>query len=221
MQTAFSQSVRNGQTAAPGVTTTVVTVTPKIAKEWLERNTHNRPLRSMTADSYADRMRAGQWVLTHQGIAFDVDGNILDGQHRLEAVVRSGITVQMLVTRGLPREAQIVVDDHSKRSPFDAIALSDGGGDLTKEDVAIAAALHRGAKNHTYRLNKVDLKAFIEKHYDAIKFASALRAGHGAKRAITQMTNGTRVKATALLSSGRFYTPGSRSTQTTTAPPLF
>jgi hypothetical protein len=47
-------------------------------------------------------MKGGNWSLTGQGISFDVDGNLLDGQHRLAAVVRSGVTISMIVLWDLP-----------------------------------------------------------------------------------------------------------------------
>ena len=45
----------------------------------------------------ADDMRAGRFVVTHQAIAFDAKGNLIDGQHRLRAVIMSGVTVTMQV----------------------------------------------------------------------------------------------------------------------------
>ncbi len=43
-------------------------------------------------------MREGHWDTTHQGIAIASDGTLVDGQHRLLAIVESGVTVRMNVT---------------------------------------------------------------------------------------------------------------------------
>jgi hypothetical protein len=77
-------------------------ITPSQAGLWLERNPTNRPLRESTVAAYAADMQDGNWLPTHQGIAIDDNGVLIDGQHRLAAIVRSGCTIGMLVTRGLP-----------------------------------------------------------------------------------------------------------------------
>jgi hypothetical protein len=81
---------------------TLRTVTPSMAAEILERNKNNRTLRESVVDSYAQDMRNGHWLVNNQGIALADDGSLLDGQHRLSAIVRSGVSVPMLVVAGLP-----------------------------------------------------------------------------------------------------------------------
>src|SRR4051812_36080512 len=77
-------------------------ITPAIAAAILKNNIANRPVRQMAIDEYAQEMSAGRWALTHQGIAIDEKNTLLDGQHRLLAVMQSGVTVVMQVTRGVP-----------------------------------------------------------------------------------------------------------------------
>ncbi|MFL6416119.1 MAG: hypothetical protein ACJ74Y_10695 [Bryobacteraceae bacterium] len=89
-------------TILPIMKSTWEEITPKKAAVFLEKNVTNRPLREATTTAYERDMRAGNWVSTHQGVAFNDRGELIDGQHRLTAVVRSGVTVRMLVTRGLP-----------------------------------------------------------------------------------------------------------------------
>src|SRR4051812_47344546 len=100
-------------------------VTPEMASQWLRYNNHNRAMRKSVWERYAEDMRAGRWLLTHQGVAFDEEGNLVDGQHRLRAVVESGVTVELSVTYGVPMDRQIVVDDHAVRSHVDALKLAD------------------------------------------------------------------------------------------------
>ena len=61
----------------------VMDVTPSQAANWLEGNTHNRPVTQAHVERLAAEMSAGRWRLTHQGIAFSTRGVLLDGQHRL------------------------------------------------------------------------------------------------------------------------------------------
>ena len=63
----------------------------------------------------------GNWVFNHQGLAFDEDGHLTDGQHRLEAIVKAdkiepGITVPLMITWNLPRESNTKVDLVRRRS---------------------------------------------------------------------------------------------------------
>ena len=86
--------------------TTIESITPKIAQEYLQKVdiAHQRKLTISRAQSFAREMTAGHWFLNHQGIAFDEQGRLIDGQHRLKAIELCGITLQMLVTRGIATE---------------------------------------------------------------------------------------------------------------------
>ncbi len=98
-------------------------ITPEIAKEILASNTGNRRIRSTVVSRYADEMAAGTWSLTHQGIAIDRHGNLLDGQHRLSAIVKSGIPCNMMVTSGLDAEVFSSIDRLTPRSDADALRM--------------------------------------------------------------------------------------------------
>jgi hypothetical protein len=97
--------MRNGKTYNHKITTKFEDIGPELAKKYLARNVSNRNLREATVRAYEIDMRAGNWVSTHQGIAFNDRGDLIDGQHRLAAIVRSRATVRLLVTRGLPTES--------------------------------------------------------------------------------------------------------------------
>jgi hypothetical protein len=102
----------------------VLRVSPELAATWLTRNTSNRPLSKSTVQQLADQIQRGEWQLTHQGIAFDEDDVLIDGQHRLAAIVRAGLTVPLTVTHGVPRTAFTVMDTGRKRTGRDALALA-------------------------------------------------------------------------------------------------
>jgi hypothetical protein len=87
-----------------------VLVTPEVARRWLERNAGNRRVRESHVEALALAMMGGEWRLTHQGIAFDPEGNLLDGQHRLRAVVLAETPVRMTVARDVAPEAFAALD---------------------------------------------------------------------------------------------------------------
>lgn len=119
--------------------TEVVKVTPAIATAWLTLNTHNRVVAPQRVDAYAKDMLAGNWKLTHQGVAISVDNVIGDGQHRLLAVQKSGVTVEMLVTTGLPTEAIIAIDRGFVRTISNAINMSIEGSGWINSKVTAAS----------------------------------------------------------------------------------
>lgn len=106
--------------------TELITITPAMATKWLATTKRNRSLSPATVKAYAADMRAGAWKITHQGIGFDVDGALVDGQHRLSAVIEADIPVTMPVTHGLPRDAQDVIDAPRVRTVKDQLELIDG-----------------------------------------------------------------------------------------------
>jgi hypothetical protein len=93
--------------------TILMHVTPAIAREWLKSNTENRPLRTSHVEALRAAFERGEYKPTHQGVAFDVRGVVLDGQHRLHAIALINdpdASFPMLVTRGLERETFNVID---------------------------------------------------------------------------------------------------------------
>lgn len=106
--------------------TVIETITPAIAAQYLKKNTNNRNLRDSFVYYLANEMIAGRWQITNQGIAFFADGQLADGQHRLQAVVQSGITIKVMVTRGLPLDAMSAIDVGAKRSVADFLHLHHG-----------------------------------------------------------------------------------------------
>lgn len=103
---------------------TVEVITPRKAQEWLGANVHNRSLRNQTVVAkYANDMNKGAWRFTGEAIKFSTSGALLDGQHRLHALIRANVTLPMLVIRNLEDDSQEVMDSGAKRSPADALGL--------------------------------------------------------------------------------------------------
>lgn len=110
-------------TVHPKSTAKLVSVTPKMAQQWLLKNHKNRNLRQAKVDRYARDLTAGAWRFTGESIKFDWDGNLLDGQHRLAAILKSGVTVELLVVHNVDPAAQDVMDTGAARTTVDMLAL--------------------------------------------------------------------------------------------------
>lgn len=102
--------------AFPSLHTELMHVTPELAARWLaDHNAGNRSISKHIVRNYAAEMAAGNWKLTHQGPAFDDTGRLIDGQHRLAAVVESRVSIPMHVTFGADPETFTVLDIGYKR----------------------------------------------------------------------------------------------------------
>lgn len=101
-----------------------MTVTREIAREMLSKNTHNRNIRPAHVTRLAADMSAGTWDEANgETIKIACDGVVLDGQHRLLAVVESGAAIKMIVVTGLHHRAQETIDRGSPRSFADVLKL--------------------------------------------------------------------------------------------------
>mgnify|MGYP003632744158 FL=1 len=100
-------------------------ITPDKAKDMLVQNTRNyRKLSSAKVEVLSRELNADEWEATTQGVGFDTEGVLIDGQHRLSAIVSSDVTVpSMLVCYGLPLRAKNKIDVGNKRTFADLTKL--------------------------------------------------------------------------------------------------
>jgi len=115
-----------------------VFVTPELATAWLSCNTINRPLSASTVQRYAAAMTGGRWEVSNDAIAFDKGGNLVNGQHRLAAVVKAGLGQTFVVVHGLEPTAFAVLDAGKKRSASDALSIA---GYTNTKNLAAAARI--------------------------------------------------------------------------------
>jgi hypothetical protein len=172
----------------PSIRTRWELITPQIAATYMERNfDRNRSLRKGWIATLKQVMAAGEFRPTHQGIAFDEQGHLIDGQHRLQAVIESGISVWLLVARDVPRDAVLTIDLHARRNPADQIRIVDESCSPNNTDVAIARVMRSGAREYPrgggndYLFSTERIHQFLLAHWDAVRF-SQHHTGGGQKR---------------------------------------
>jgi hypothetical protein len=157
--------------SAPEPNMVRMTITPAQAANWLEHaNNHNRSVSDRVVQQYARDIKAGRWHLTHQGIAFDPRGNLLDGQHRLWAVVEAGVPVEMHVWFNVASVAQMVTDVGRIRRLADNLRLGGGLPNAgTNELACLRAMLGRG---NCPPLTPEEARQAMERHGEAVAFAT-------------------------------------------------
>ena len=103
-----------------------VLVTPTMAKKWLEDgNNGNRKLRQDYAKNLALQMIENTWREgTGVPIIFDEYGGVIDGQHRLNAIVIANKPIKFTIARNVNREVQDVIDTGLNRQASDVLSFS-------------------------------------------------------------------------------------------------
>jgi hypothetical protein len=170
-------------------------VAPEDASGMMDRNyDRNRALRRTWVDYLAHTMVEETFYPTHQGIAFDEDGQLIDGQHRLEAIRKSGRGQWLLVATGIPRSAVLAMDRHARRRESDQIRVATDDLFPTYHDVSIARAMHLGFRaDPTVRLDGQELVDFLRARGAAIAFAQRHFSSSGYHR--NAMVRGAIAKA--------------------------
>tara|TARA_R100000734_G_scaffold18786_2_gene16544 strand:- start:26 stop:859 length:834 start_codon:yes stop_codon:yes gene_type:complete len=106
------------------ISTQIENITPDFAIDVLTtKNINNRSIKPANLNRLITAIDNGQWVVTHQGIAFDDNGYLLDGQHRLEAIVKTGKTLPMMVTRNISAKIFNCIDTGTARSAADSLFI--------------------------------------------------------------------------------------------------
>jgi hypothetical protein len=99
-------------------------IPPGLAKKYLATMPKNRRVRKKHADNLTLLMKDGHWKKTGDAIRFNQKGELIDGQHRLMAVIASGITIRTLVIREVPNNAFMDLDTGAVRSPGDLLSIA-------------------------------------------------------------------------------------------------
>ena len=122
------------------------TITPQLAKDLLSGNLHNRSVSKNRVHYYAEIMKRGEWDGRNgESIKITRDGEITDGQHRLLAVIESGIPTEMMVVYNVSLQSQETIDQGRPRSLTDIFTLR--GYKNAKYLSSISKALVRWEKN--------------------------------------------------------------------------
>lgn len=104
----------------------IETITPAQAEAYLlaAAGHRQRPLTQARVRTLARAITDGQWRVTHQAIAFDPDGILIDGQHRIAAIALAGVTVDILVVRDADASTFDLIDTGRSRGPAQTLAIA-------------------------------------------------------------------------------------------------
>lgn len=188
------------------IETTIVTITPQLAREWLASNiANNRNINHTRVAAYARTMASNGWNLTHQGIAFDEFGKLIDGQHRLLAIIRADKPVTMMVTRGVPHKNGefLCIDLGYRRSDSNLLQISGIDDPVRKDMVSVVRSWWYHKKPGGNRPTPAEVQDYITRHYTVIAKLYELShiRKHGAGASATKANNIQGIVGAALLSA--------------------
>ena len=111
-------------------------ITPLEAARMLQRNTHNRSLVPTQVAFLVNEIASGRWMRNGATILFSKEGELMDGQHRLSAIVKAGIPAWCKIDYTIDKAAFPTIDTGRRRTPGDVLHIAG-----EKSGIATAAAL--------------------------------------------------------------------------------
>lgn len=164
----------------------ITTITPELAASLLEHNHLNRPLSDAHVKRIAAQILADKWKFNGDTIKISVNNEVLDGQHRLWAIIEAKQAVETILVRGIERDAFSTIDTLRRpRSGGDVIALNG----TTRYRNIISSALQwlwrwqhgclEKYKDPKFRIENSDIEAMFTAHPQiirAIESAAKLRS---------------------------------------------
>ena len=163
----------------------VVIMTPVLAKNILDtRNTSNRKLTISNVKLLTKMMNEGKWDFNGDSIRFDDKGVMIDGQHRLYAIVNSEKSSPMIVITGVNTDAFDTIDIGTKRSASDIFSINNIANEvLTASVVKFIYAFKNGkysaSRNTIRNLQNHEIMEYYQSLpniNDSIDFASKLKS---------------------------------------------
>lgn len=101
-----------------------MSISPKLAEHMLTYNDRNRPLSAGVVREYARQMQERMWRYTRVPVIFSNQGRLIDGQHRLQACMESGVSLKADVAFGADDEAFYCIDIGKKRTSADIFSIN-------------------------------------------------------------------------------------------------
>lgn len=147
-----SKLAQPAERASTKVYAIMETVTPAKAREYLGFNDRNRSLNKTSVRVLAGAIMRGEWIMNGETIKFDQQGKLIDGQHRLAAVISAEMPVEILVVRNAGFEAQDTVDTGTRRNLGSQLKIRGEDKYLT-----LAASVSWLYKFQNYRSRFIDM----------------------------------------------------------------
>ncbi len=104
--------------------TEVITINPVMAKNILDKSKLvNRPIKKNHVEFLSYQMLQGKWELTGEPLIFNDDFGLIDGYHRMNAIIKSNTSQEFLVVKGVSKDVFSVIDTGVNRTGGDCLNI--------------------------------------------------------------------------------------------------
>lgn len=101
-------------------------INPSIAEQMLAQSKGNRSESNKRVLAYAEMMKAGKWNYSNDAIVIDENGVLRNGHHRLRAIIKANVAIELWVCFNAPEDAWIFFDTNKTRGVSDMIEVEKG-----------------------------------------------------------------------------------------------
>lgn len=126
----------------PGIFARRIRMTPEIAEALAARlMSGQRPKKKLHYAAMVRDVSAGRFVFNGQTVILDENGSLIDGQHRVDACIETGVTIDVLAVWGVPSDVRSTTN----------CSVKERGADILKRKSITSAAIFNGALNYLAR----------------------------------------------------------------------
>ena len=186
MKESYEETIKGAVLGSLGMSTGWHEINPKLALELLKRNIKgaNRKIDPATVFFYGRQMRDGEWMATGQPILFDLNGILMDAQHRLWAIIVSGATIKTFVVTDVEPVMNLFAYIDNSRPRNAAAALQTAGLNGVSATIAkvvkIAEEVRLGVYDPSVGIDRLPRQSPAEILRIAEVYPNAQSAAHSA-----------------------------------------
>lgn len=147
-----------------------VYITPEMARLLLDFNPVNRKIKVSHVEGLKRDILNHRWLQTHESIAVNLLGNMHDGQHRAEAIIKADKGWPFYVTWNVPPEALYATDSGDKRGINEKLSLLFPELKITQKTAAVCRSMMSGLLNRGVRYTESEVAAFMFKHQRVVNW---------------------------------------------------
>lgn len=148
---------------------------PVHARIFLRYNEDNRKLSNLFTNRLSKDIKTDKYAINGESIKFSIDEKLNDGQHRLQAILKSGLPMETFVTFGVTRASRMTLDQGKPRTTANYLSMD---GRVNASKAAATAGLLLGfyefegkdiSKDNV--ATKQDVRDYYYRNSDEIDFA--------------------------------------------------
>lgn len=151
-------------------------VTPTRASAWLADQINNRPVNQAHVNRLAGEIRRGDWRVNGDSVKIDTSGRMVDGQHRMAAIISAGMPVMTFVTYGVTQDVVInTVDQGKSRTGAQSLTMTGVKEGSIKSAICRSVLLLECGVTMTAAFSNAQIRSTYERLAEPIDMVTQIR----------------------------------------------